>query len=372
MSTSIVFFVCGAVGVVAGIAMLLNIFGAADRAAAQNVRNRHRPTWEGTAPETRGGMRVWGLVATVAGAAAIAAGLDEQSADANVVSCAYAGGSTRVLTVTVEDGSVGEIVRRGTQIVAGGQDEPPAECSGGAPTVRNTDTIRIVLVDVAFVDVDLSGGAFAPGATREGEGAAEIEIELSPGLGAAYIIGSAGDDEWHWRAGEANPELNLNPRVAGDRDSDVTVVGREEEAGPLVASGGGGDDTIIGAPGALLRGDIIVFGDAGNDRLIAPVIAGPVEYGAELHGGPGNDTITGGGHDDEITGDAGDDNIDGQAGADKITAGPGRDDVSGGAGRDTINSRDTATDAVSCGAGHDRATADALDRVRGCETLATR
>jgi len=34
-----------------------------------------------------------------------------------------------------------------------------------------------VLAELSFVDLDLSGGAFAPGATPEAEGASEIEIE---------------------------------------------------------------------------------------------------------------------------------------------------------------------------------------------------
>jgi hypothetical protein len=373
MDVGTVFFVIvGAGFVVGGFAVLLNIFGAADRAAASNRRGRDSPWREpGHYPETRGGARLWGLAAMVTGAVPIVFGISELSADSTTISCSYEGAPARVLTVTVGD-SVGEIRRRGSQIEVREQGEDPGRCSGDTPTVRNTDTLRIVLVDVSFVDLDLSGGPFAPGATPEPEGASEIEIELSVDLGTADVYGTSGDDEWHWGPGGANPALNLNPRVAGDRDVDVRIVGREDAYGALSANGGDGDDTIIGAPNARVRGQIIAFGDAGGDLLSTPVISGEREFGAELHGGPGDDTISGGGHDDELSGDAGNDRIDGRAGADKITAGRGRDRISGGAGRDRISARDAVSEAVSCGSDRDRATVDASDELRDCEQVATR
>ena len=129
---------------------------------------------------------------------------------------------------------------------------------------------------------------------------------------------------------------------------------------------------LLGAPNARVRGQLIAFGDAGDDLLSAPVISGEREFGAKLHGGPGEDTILAGGHDDELLGDAGDDRIDGRAGADKITAGAGRDRISGGAGPDTISSRDAVSEAVSCGPGRDRATVDRFDELRSCEKVAKR
>jgi Ca2+-binding RTX toxin-like protein len=188
----------------------------------------------------------------------------------------------------------------------------------------------------------------------------------------ADIIGTPGDDEWHWKAGEANPELNLNPRVAGDRDSDVMVVTTEDAAGALVANGADGDDTIIGAPGARVRGSVVAYGDAGDDRLSTPALTDLVEYGAELHGGAGNDTVTGGGHEDELAGDGGDDRVDGRGAADTISGGRGRDQLLGGSGADTIRANDDARDAVSCGSADDRATVDGLDRLRECEQVTTR
>lgn len=373
MDVGVLFFTgVGAAFVVAGIATLLNLFGAADRAAANNRRGRDDPWREpGYYPETRGGIRLWGLTAIVCGAVVVAFGVSELSEDSTAISCSYTGAPARVLTVTVGD-SVAEIRRRGKRIAVQEQGEGLARCSGDTPTVRNTDTIRIVLVDASFVDLDLSGGAFAPGATPEPEGASEIEIELSVDLGTVDVHGTSGDDEWHWGPGGANPALNLNPREAGDRDIDVRIIGREDAYGSLIANGGDGDDTIIGAPNARVRGQLIAFGDAGDDRLSTPVISGEREFGAELHGGPGDDTISGGGHDDELSGDAGNDRIDGRAGADKITAGRGRDRIAGGAGPDTISARDAVSEAVSCGSDRDRATVDTFDELRDCEQVATR
>ena len=77
------------------------------------------------------------------------------------------------------------------------------------------------MASLSFVDLDLGGGAFAPGATPEPEGASEIEIELRVDLGAADLSGPPATTMALGPRG-ANPALNLNPREAGDRDVDVT------------------------------------------------------------------------------------------------------------------------------------------------------
>jgi len=288
--------------------------------------------------------------------------------------CSYAGAPRNVLTVTVKDDAVGEIRRRGLGIAVRGQDEPLSLCAGGAPTVLNTDTIKVVLVELSFVDIDLSGGPFAPGATLETEGASEIEIQISSGLGVADIIGTPGDDEWHWGPGGANPGLNVNPREAGDQDVDITVTSDENEAGPLFASGAGGNDTIIGAPGATVHGIVVAEGGYGDDVLSAPRFdTSSDELGsADLDGGVGDDVITGGALDDELDGGVGSDRVAGRGGADKISGGRGRDRLSGGAGPDVINSRDFSSDVVSCGSGRDRVNRDARDEFSGCERSGAR
>lgn len=72
------FFVVCAGFVVGGFVVLLNIFGAADYMAAQNRRRRDDPMPEpGHRPQTRGGMRLWGLAAVVSGVVPIVLNLSE-------------------------------------------------------------------------------------------------------------------------------------------------------------------------------------------------------------------------------------------------------------------------------------------------------
>ena len=285
--------------------------------------------------------------------------------------CSFVG---NVVTVTVDRDGVGEIVRDGMEIAVREADGPRAACAGATPTVLSTDTIKVRLVGVSFADLDLTGGPFAPGLTPEGEGASEIEVEVSTTIGALDVVGTAGADVWHWGAGGANPALNLNPAEAGDGDLDVTVAGHEDEAGALQANGAGGDDTIIGAPGAMVRGTVAADGGAGDDVLSAPRIdpdPDVLAY-ADLDGGSGDDVLTGGGGDDALNGGAGSDRVDGRGGADKLVGGRGRDRLTGGAGNDTIASRDLSSDTVRCGTGRDRADPDRRDRLSGCERTGRR
>ena len=206
-----------------------------------------------------------------------------------------------------------------------------------------------------------------------GDGVAP-QTHSDSGLDVADIIGMPGDDEWHWGPGGANPGLNVNPREAGDQDVDITVTSGKNEAGPLLASGAGGNDTIIGAPGATVCGIVVAEGGYGDDVLSAPRFdPSSDELGsADLDGGVGDDVITGGALDDELDGGVGSDRVAGRGGADKISGGRGRDRLSGGAGPDVINSRDFSSDVVSCGSGRDRVNRDARDEVSGCERSGAR
>ena len=191
MDIAVVFFVprLGAYGVVWGFAVLLNLFGAADRAAARN--REAATTRRASGLLSRDARRDARVGADGDGRRRCADHLRRERAVGRLDHghVLLQGAPARVLTVTVGY-SVGEIRRHGAQIEVREQGEGPARCSGDAPTVHNTDTIKIVLVDVSFVDLDLGGGAFAPGATPEAEGASEIEIELSLDLGAADVFGT--------------------------------------------------------------------------------------------------------------------------------------------------------------------------------------
>jgi len=156
-------------------------------------------------------------------------------------SCAYAGAPANRLTVTFSGDisstdliSFAVIERRGLEITAQELGEAPARCAGGTPTVLNTDIIVVrVSADNLDVELELDGGPFAPGATGEPEGAAEIEIHIADESAddiagvSAEVIGTSAGEEFRWGPGGAHAGLNLNPRNDGDRDVDVTVGGED-------------------------------------------------------------------------------------------------------------------------------------------------
>jgi RTX calcium-binding nonapeptide repeat (4 copies) len=286
------------------------------------------------------------------------------AADADApTSCSHEGAPTSRLTVTAsgsaqEGIALGEIKRRGSEIVVGEYLEPPTRCSGGVPTVLNTDMIRVLVRGDASVDLRLDGGPFEPGATPEAAGAPELEVEFSGGL-LGFVVGTRRADEFHWGPGGAHAGLNLNPDSAGDQDVDVTARGAITS---LMARGGAGNDTIIPGPGAVAADGVFSVGGQGNDRLIAPRRSDAI-----LHGGPGEDAISGGRALDSLVGGAGNDHVAGGGGDDEINGGRGNNLLLGGRGRDSIRSRDGMRDRVSCGAGRYRTNADRRDRLRGCE-----
>lgn len=278
-------------------------------------------------------------------------------------SCSYGGPPDNLLTVRAGGGAYSNIAREGEQIVVGEYGKPSSSCSGGVPTVFNTDTVRFVYHgDFSDVDVLLGAGPFAPGATPEPEGASEIEIELIGPLHAS-VLGTRDADEFHWGPGGAHHSgLNLNPREAGDRDVDVTL---QTEFAFMVAKGLGGDDTIVPAPGFSSSHDAVFSqGWGGDDRLVAPR-----NSGGTLEGLAGDDVLVGGSRGDLLDAGGGNDRVEAAGGPDRIYAGRGRDLIRSGSGRDDIHSRDSRRDTISCGPGRDRVEADRRDRLRGCEDV---
>jgi RTX calcium-binding nonapeptide repeat (4 copies) len=278
--------------------------------------------------------------------------------------CSYEGPPSNVLTVTVTGDALAQIGREGQQIVAGEYLERPRPCSGGVPTVLNTDTIKVLQGgNDAFADLNLDGGPFAPGATPETDGAPEIEVEFSGREAFSTVVGTPRADEFHWGPGEAQAGLNLNPRSAGDEDVDVVT---DSPSAFLNADGAAGKDRIIPGPGAPIFDRVFSNGGRGDDFLVAP------HTGASLNGESGNDVLTGGRSLDFLDGGAGNDRVAGAGGDDAIDGGRGRDLLSGGPGRDSINARDSKRDTVRCGPGRDRVEADRRDRLRGCELVRPR
>ena len=235
---------------------------------------------------------------------------------------------------------------------------------------------------------------------------------LVGGGGADDLIGGPGLDTASYAGasapvtvtiGDNGTALTGNDGAAGESDNvegDVErVVGGN---GSNVLTGDGGDNVLVGGPGndAISGGAgfDLLEGGGGNDTLAGGAGADVV------NGGDGNDLLNGGADADTLAGDAGNDNLDGGTGADILNGGDGSDtadysartravnvtldgnpndgetnegdyvkrdveNVKTGAGNDRINSRDGVKGSVSCGAGTDIVTADAIDQVASdCES----
>lgn len=257
---------------------------------------------------------------------------------------------TKLLTVKTTGESIGELKRDGRSIQVSEFLERPAHCKGGTPTVRNTDAIRIVSRDSSFVELQLDGGPFAPGASPERNGAPEIEIEeIERGwLGGISIHGTDHADYFRYGIAGGHAGINLNARR--DRDIDLVDVGVTDPfLGPLI-------DVETGA---------------GRD-VVRPVhgMNAKMPGGIEVQGGRGDDLLVGARSHDWLLGNRGDDRILGGRGPDHLTGGPGRDLIAGGGSHDTIWSTDFRADRVKCGGGQDTVKgADPEDRLSDCEQI---
>jgi RTX calcium-binding nonapeptide repeat (4 copies) len=275
-------------------------------------------------------------------------------------SCSFSG-AKNVLTVRSTGDALSQITRDGPKIVVREFLSRPARCRGGQATVRNTDTIVVVMRGfLAFADILLKNGPLAPGATPEANGASEIEIRFRGSDAFGDIYGTRKSDEFHWGEENGLAGLNLNPSTKGDNDIDVTAKGLFAF---LVAEGAEGNDRIIPQPGTRMEGGVFSIGGAGNDVLIAPPSGGIQD------GGPGNDTVLGKTGRDLIRGGPGRDRLSGAKNRDFVAGGPGRDRISSGPGRDRVRSRDRKRETVRCGPGRDQVRADRLDRLRSCERV---
>jgi Ca2+-binding RTX toxin-like protein len=271
------------------------------------------------------------------------------------VGCSFSGKTLDVSLTGKEDSA--KIQRFGDQIalVTGGEDGPEilVACSGGTPTVTNTDTINVHQSGGSQysggVTIDLSQGPLAPGATAEPDGSSEIEMALTGpgGKNSGFVItGSAGADTMTAGTTAAGPEgVNLNAAAEGSSaDADIIFSG-EQIVG---ISGEDGNDTLSGA---------------GGPGFTAPVRSAFFE----AVGGDGNDTLAGGPRGSLLFGGAGRDRLIGAEGGDLISGGHGKDLLLGAAGRDYLYSVKGGVDKVRCGPGGDLAQFDRYDRQRGCE-----
>jgi hypothetical protein len=257
------------------------------------------------------------------------------------IACAY-DPATKVVTVAYGDPTAADpsnqlpsllLVRDGKELlfreVTGGEiDTRP--CSGGTPTVDNTDRIDLRLAVEQLLGtltfIDLTGGPIGPGATAE-KGGSEIEIDAALGEEPSFdVTATKKDDQWVFGSKGDRHQVNLNPAEKSP-DADVVIHGAPED---FFTSGSPGDDRLLASGGKGTGGPLAVH------------------IGAS--GGAGDDTLAGGRADDYFQGDHGRDRISGGAGDDRI-------DVYGAEGRDRLD----------CGSGDDHAGVHKKDVARGCE-----
>jgi Ca2+-binding RTX toxin-like protein len=245
------------------------------------------------------------------------------------VSCTYSATGHQLSVRATDDFTKVARAADAIQIDDGHQLVP---CTGGAPTILNTDLVQINHTGQSAATIDLRGGQLAPGFAPEPAGTSEIELQyLAPTF--VDIRGSASADDLSFAAGGVN--------LDGDDDADVTG-----QFTVLLIEGGGGNDRMSSQSGYnTVAGRRVMLGQGGRDILIA------TPDGSTLHGGNGHDKLIGGGDRDNLTG------------------GRGADVINGGKGRDLLRAIDGSRDLVNCGPGIDRAKVDGIDKVKNCERL---
>jgi hypothetical protein len=224
------------------------------------------------------------------------------------------------------------------------------QCADGTPTVTNVDQIIYTpAVNVGpHLEIDQRQGPFAPGATDEGDGSSEIEIDVKT-LSTIVIGGTDGPDVIYAGRFHGQSGVNMNGQEATP-DIDLTFPRRFEL---LTAIGLAGSDSISVAGGPGLAGPL----------------QEPIGDDNEIHGGKGDDLLTGGPTADGLIGGPGNDLLRSRGGNDGLAPGPGRDRAFGGAGSDLFFAKDQRHDRLNCGPGPDLAIVDQRDSHRGCEEV---
>jgi Ca2+-binding RTX toxin-like protein len=279
-----------------------------------------------------------------------------------------------------------------------------ADCPTGHDTASGGDgTDQASFANVAAtLTVSLTGGAPNDGFGGADDFQGDIEniragsggMTLIGNDGANELIGGAGNDVLDGRAGKdqlrggdgidladyssRTVAVSLSNDGLGN-DGDATDGGDGIWADVENLRGGSGDDTLTGNAAANVLdggpGADSISGGAGVDAVDYSTRTAPVNVtlgaGSRDDGEAGEeDTVAGdvegafgGSGADTLVGGAGDGFLVGGAGNDSLSDNGGVDSLDGGAGDDKIDSDDGFADTVSCGAGADDVTSDALDTV---------
>jgi Ca2+-binding RTX toxin-like protein len=259
-------------------------------------------------------------------------------------SCAF-DGISRSLALTMTAASTATLVVVNGELWWG---EVPQRC--GAATVTNTDSISIegAAGTSETLVLDQRGGVFGPGATPEFN---TPEIEITTALGdtsdRVVVFGTEGDD--FSAAGQSGFA------TSSDGDVDVTFAPTTFRLDVHLLGGNDHFDARgTGGAGLNFLGPVVATGGDGDETLIRGGAAAD-----SLDGGAGNDLLEGQDSADLLVGGPGDDTMAAGDGADTLNGGPGVDTFNGSAGDDTFLAQDDEADAsLSGGAGTDTAFVD--------------
>lgn len=244
------------------------------------------------------------------------------------------------------------------------------------------------------IDASLDGAPRACTLTKVSvQGLAPVPIDYVPGdLMSLHILGGRGSDGWVVDSTGPFP----NVLATGGGADHATVEGPVEAS--LAIRGGAGNDVLAATTSAPTGASIAFVGGAGNDLFH---LAGGVNLGGEIKGGPGTDTVSYGGSNGPVSvdlaggpgtgtgtlglasvenaiGGKGRDQIAGSGAPNILTGGRGNDILTGrarsdkllgGPGNDTLHARDGVhgNDTANGGPGTDTCSADPGDHVTGCE-----
>jgi Ca2+-binding RTX toxin-like protein len=177
------------------------------------------------------------------------------------------------------------LVRDGDAILANG-----VGCEGA--TVANTDVIRLFTDSIT---IDLAGGPLAPGATDEGDGSSEIELELEADI--LLLLGTGGPDH-----------------IVFGRDSEIVCTDAGASFGAnLNADESTPDVDIRDCNASIVSHGISSVAGRGGDDVLSAAGEGmdePWQIGLTMLGGTGDDVLTSGRSDDVLRGQQGFDTLD--------------------------------------------------------------
>ncbi|WP_158273315.1 Ig-like domain-containing protein [Limnohabitans sp. WS1] len=276
------------------------------------------------------------------------------------------GGSTNVI-----DGGLGNdsmVGGTGTDTMKGGAGNDTIAVFSGTDTVDAGDGNDVVTSSGTGT---LRGGAGDDQLVHSGTSAIYLFGEAGndtviSGTGSDSLEGGSGNDSLFsaggadtMRAGDGDDTLGFGggSRIFGDAGND-RIVANGGVASSTVWGGAADDfidmrfdtlgDTIFGDDASILvtDGKDSIYGGSGTDSINS---GGADDY---VSAGAGNDVVFGGEGGDYLLGDGGNDSMDGGLGDDRLDGGVGNDTLLGGAGYDTITMGD-GSNVVQGGTGSD-------------------